>query len=531
MDSESLLQAIGRWRALDAGRVEEVRRTLLPRFRYDSRGLAAELLKRNWLTPFQINRLFVGRGSELLVGGHVLLERLGEGGMGQVFKARNWKLDRFVALKLIRKELLTNPTAVGRFYREIEATAQLDHPNLIRALDAGRTDEGLYIVMEFVDGVDLGRLVRASGPLPPERACAYVRQAALGLQHAFERGLVHRDIKPQNLLLTAAGEVIKVLDLGLARLADREPVDGATRLDLTQMGVIVGTVDFMAPEQARDPRGVDVRADLYSLGCTFCYLLTGKPPFPGGTPTEKILKHYMDPSPPLLAVPPRVRGVIHKLLAKNPEDRYQTPAELAAALAQLLDSPGQLWCSTAALEKTVPTVHLPGSGSTQEVFPNVRAGQQEAVPTATVKEPAAMPEREDSGEGIAPATAPRREPMNESQKRVLLAGFGVFFAMLVYCPWTEEKYRTLEYQGNIRVVCGNALLKLESKGTVYDWSWARPIDSIQLITYRDIHRLRLQIVLWALGVAIAFLTVGQLRQPRSPLARRSAAAERVISPA
>jgi serine/threonine protein kinase len=296
------------------------------------------------------------------------------------------------------------------------------------------------------------------------------------------------------------------------------------------MGVIVGTVDFMAPEQARDPRAVDVRADLYSLGCTFCYLLTGKPPFPGGTPTEKILKHYMDPLPPLLEVPPRVRGVIHKLLAKNPEDRYLTPAALAAALSQLLDSPGQLRCATAPLEKTVPTVHLPESAHEPEAFPKVKAGQPEVVSTAIIEDPAAMPESEENGDRIAPGTAQRREPMNESQKRVLLAGFGVFFAMLVYCPWTEEKYRTLEYQGNIRVLCGNASLKLESKGTVYDWSWARPIDSFPLFTYRDTHRLRWQIILWALGVAVAFLGVRDRFRSSCALPSRSDGLRAALNP-
>ncbi len=357
----ALVETMGQCRILDPAQVEEVR-LLLPRYAANPRGLAGELLNRDWLTPFQINRLFARRGAELLQGSYVLLERIGEGGMGQVFKARHWKLGRTVALKLIRKELLTNPTVVARFRREIETTAQLDHPNLIRAFDADQTDDGLFIVMEYVEGIDLGRLIKEQGSVPVARACDYIRQAALGLQHAYERGLVHRDIKPPNLLRANQGEVIKVLDLGLARLQETEPLLNLhTSPGLTQVGVIVGTVDFMAPEQARDSRTVDIRADLYSLGCTFVFLLTGKVPYQGGTPTEKMIRHNIDPLPPLLDVPPPVRSILHKLLAKDPHDRYQTPADLVVALEQALAHPDRLQMRRFAemLPPTVPTVRLP----------------------------------------------------------------------------------------------------------------------------------------------------------------------------
>jgi serine/threonine-protein kinase len=357
---DALVQEIGDCRALDAEQLKETRRDLLPRFTSDPRGLATALLKRHWLTPFQINRLFAGRGTELVLDNYVLLERLGEGGMGQVFKARNWKLDKVVALKLIRKDLLTNKTVVGRFEREVAATAQLDHPNIIRAYDAGRTDEGLFIVMEYVEGIDLGRLVKEKGRVPSLKACEYIRQAALGLQHAHEKGLIHRDIKPPNLLLAAQGEVIKILDLGLARIQDSTDfMDQPDQPALTQLGVIVGTVDFIAPEQARDSRTVDIRADLYSLGCTFLYLLTGRVPYPGGTPTEKLIKHALDPLPSMLDVPAAVRGIVLKLMAKKPAERYQTPAELVEALSRVLEQPERLQPRSAAtLPMTVPLVQL-----------------------------------------------------------------------------------------------------------------------------------------------------------------------------
>src|SRR5262245_19085175 len=172
----------------------------------DPRSLARELVQRGWLTPFQANLLLTGRGQELDFGSYVLLQRLGEGGMGQVFKARNWKLGKLVALKIIRKDRLTQASAVKRFFREIRAAAQLNHPNIVRAYDAGELHGACFMVMELVDGgVDLNRLVKEKGPLPPAQACECIRQAALALQHAHERGLVHRDIKPHNLLLVSGG--------------------------------------------------------------------------------------------------------------------------------------------------------------------------------------------------------------------------------------------------------------------------------------------------------------------------------------
>ena len=285
MDSvTTLVAALRQYRALADGQLDELAQKILPRFRNDARGLAGELLKRRWLTPFQINRLFTGRGATLLMDSYVLVERLGDGGMGAAFKARNWKLDVPRAIKIIRKDLLGNVTVVGRFLREIESTARLDHPNIIRVFDAGETEEGLYSVMEFIEGTDLGRLIRASGPLPVAAACDCIHQAALGLQHAREKGLIHRDLKPANLLRAEQGHVVKLLDLGLARLQEQGDgiLSGADRPALTQLGVIVGTVDFIAPEQARNSSAVDIRADLYSLGCTFYYLLTGRVPFPGG---------------------------------------------------------------------------------------------------------------------------------------------------------------------------------------------------------------------------------------------------------
>jgi tRNA A-37 threonylcarbamoyl transferase component Bud32 len=322
----------------------------------EPRALAAALLGRGWLTPYQANLLLEGRGVELLLGSYVLLERLGEGGMGAVFKARNWKLGRVVAVKLIRKESLDNPDAVRRFHREIRAAAQLDHPNIVRALDADEVGGTHLLVMEYAPGADLARLVEMHGPLPVETACDYCRQAALGLQHAHERGLVHRDVKPSNLLLTPGG-VVKVLDMGLARINSGETGDGSSTM--TRDGTVVGTVDYMAPEQAMNSHAVDGRTDLYSLGCSLYFLLAGRGPFPGGTAMEKLVKHrFEEPEAIELlrpGVPPAVAAVVRTLMGKRPEDRYPSAAAASEALAAA------------------------GRGSMPEVWPAPTAPAREAV--------------------------------------------------------------------------------------------------------------------------------------------------------
>jgi tRNA A-37 threonylcarbamoyl transferase component Bud32 len=299
--------------------------------------LARDLVGRDLLTPFQVERLFQGLGSELLLGSYVLLDKLGEGGMGAVFKARHWKLGRLVALKVIRAERLGSASAVRRFRREILAAAQLEHPHIVRALDAEQVGDVLCLVLEHVAGTDLKKRVQQHGPLPVGVACEYVRQAALGLQHAHDKGLVHRDVKPSNLLVTADHTTVKVLDLGLARL-DRPATDEPSST-MTREGMVVGTSDYMAPEQALESHTVDIRADIYSLGCTLYFLLAGQVPFPGGSMAQKLLRHQSQQPRPIeqvrAEVPPAVAAVVRKAMAKEPEERYQTPAELAAALAAI----------------------------------------------------------------------------------------------------------------------------------------------------------------------------------------------------
>jgi len=311
----------------------------------DPRPLARQLIHQGWLTPYQINQLLTGHGHELILGHYILLERLGEGGMGQVYKARHQKLGRIVALKVMRKDRMTEPDTIRRFQREVQAIAQLCHPNIVLAFDADEVHGIHFFAMEYFEGIDLNRLVRRLGALPVAKACDYIRQAACGLQHAHERGLVHRDVKPSNLLLTkghppeTATALIKILDMGLARL-DLPADDSESSQTLTQRGVIIGTADFIAPEQAMNPHGADIRCDLYSLGCTFYFLLTGRVPFAGGTPLEKLFRHRLEPARPIQElrpdVPELVAEIVARLLAKLPADRYQTPASLAEDLANVL---------------------------------------------------------------------------------------------------------------------------------------------------------------------------------------------------
>jgi serine/threonine-protein kinase len=332
------VEVLRRTPLLTPAQIDELTRDLEKRFP-DPRALARELLRRGWLTPYQINQLAHGRGPELVLGPYLLLERLGEGGMGQVFKARHQKLERVVALKVIRKERLAHPDAVRRFHREVRAAAQLSHLHVVHAYDADEVGGTHFFAMEYVEGTDLAALCKQRGPLPVREACEYVRQAALGLQHAHERGLVHRDVKPSNLLLAARDQVVKVLDMGLARLADRGGETDSTSA-LTAEGAVMGTPDYLAPEQTLDSHTVDIRADLYSLGCTLYYLLSGRVPFPGGSLGQKLIRHQLREPESVEQlrpeVPAAVAAVVRKLMAKKPEERYQTPAEAAAALAAVL---------------------------------------------------------------------------------------------------------------------------------------------------------------------------------------------------
>jgi hypothetical protein len=275
-------------------------------------------------------------------GEYDLLERLGEGGMGAVYRAQHRRLNKAVALKLIRPDLGGHPDAVPRFEREMQAVGRLDHPHVVEAQHAGEHDGRLFLVMKLLDGLDLARLVRRTGPLRPADAAEAVRQAAEGLQYVHEQGLVHRDVKPSNLMLTLASggrqplvALVKILDLGLARLAGGEGDAG-----LTQKGQTLGTVDYMAPEQQGDTAGVTIAADIYGLGGVLFFLLAGRPPFAHHrTMMDKLVAHRLERPPNLRALRPDLPNglvrVVERMLAKAPGERFAEPRAVAEALAPL----------------------------------------------------------------------------------------------------------------------------------------------------------------------------------------------------
>ena len=269
------------------------------------------------------------------LGEYRLLEKLGQGGMGAVYKARHSRLDKIVAVKILPPSAAADEQAVARFAREMKAVGRLDDPNVVKASDAGEIGGVSFLVMEYVAGQNLSELGHRLGWLPVADACEVARQAALGLQAIHKLGLVHRDIKPSNLMLTRQGQV-KILDLGLARVL-REPTPGK---EATSAGQTVGTADYMAPEQINDSHNVDIRADIYGLGCTLYKFLAGRAPFSllaNQSLLEKMTAHLRTPPPPLgperPEVPQGLDAVVQKMLAKNPAERFSTPAEVVEAIA------------------------------------------------------------------------------------------------------------------------------------------------------------------------------------------------------
>jgi serine/threonine-protein kinase len=299
------------------------------------RALGMNLVKAGFVTPYQLDALYKRQFAELRIGNYIVLDRLGAGGMGTVYKARHRRMKRVVALKVLTRDLAKDETFLQRFQREVEMIARFTHPNIVMAYDADEDAAGPYLVMEFVDGQDLASIVSRQGPLAVSAAVDAILQAARGLEYSHGQGIIHRDIKPANLLRDNAGTV-KVTDLGLARFsslaAEGLPAGGA----ITQAGGIVGTVDYMSPEQAVDSSCLDHRSDIYSLGATLYFLLAGRPPYQGTTMMGTLLKHRDEPIPSLTGaakdVPAALDAVFRRMMAKAPTDRFQSMTEVVRTL-------------------------------------------------------------------------------------------------------------------------------------------------------------------------------------------------------
>jgi len=299
-------------------------------------GLSRALVKAGYLTPYQAAAVYQNKSRGLLIGNYLILDKIGQGGMGVVFKARHRKLGRLGALKILPPSFTRDRGAVTRFRREFEAAARLKHVNLVAAFEADE-DRGVhFLVMDYVVGINLDRFVGEQGPLPVPQAVDYLIQSARGLEAAHEKGIIHRDIKPGNLMLDRAGTV-RVLDLGLARIVDASnPFSKTVSGRLTQSGTYMGSIDYMAPEQAEDAHSADHRADIYSLGCTFFFLLTGQAPFSGPSTLKRMVAHQEHPAPSLLAIRPEVSPALEaayqRMMAKRPEDRPASMTEVIMLL-------------------------------------------------------------------------------------------------------------------------------------------------------------------------------------------------------
>ena len=300
--------------------------------------IAAAMVESGVLTEWQSEKLLAGKHKGFMLGKYKLLRHLGKGGMSQVYLAEHMLMKRKVAIKVLPSNRVEDSTYLERFRTEARAAAKLDDPNIVRVYDIDNDGKTHYIVMEFVDGRDLHVLVKEEGPLGYERAADYIAQVARGIAHAHAMGLVHRDIKPANCMVTKH-EVVKLLDMGLARLIDDE-----ASLTLENNENVLGTADYLAPEQALNSHKADARADIYSLGCTLYFLLTGHPPFPEGTISERLLKHQVEQAPSIFKERPDAPSILvnicNRMMAKRADERYQTAGEVSEKLTEWLADRG-----------------------------------------------------------------------------------------------------------------------------------------------------------------------------------------------
>jgi serine/threonine protein kinase len=384
------------------------------------RAFADSLVRRGLLTPFQAGLVLAGkwRGFQIAGGKYRLLQLLGVGGMGKVYLCEHVRMKRLVALKFLPAEHLRDQSALERFNREAVAAAALNHPNIVRAFDIDQDGDLHFLVMEYVDGASLHDIVSRQGPLDITRACHYTSQAALGLQHAHEAGWVHRDIKPGNLLLDRTGTV-KILDMGLARFFRGPQGDGLT--EKYDSNSVLGTADYLAPEQAVNSTEVDIRADMYSLGATLYFLLTGRAPFESGTVAEKLLAHQLREPDPVSQIRPEVpkslEVVLRKMMAKKPVHRYQAPIAVVEAL--------QPW--TQVPIEPPSDEEMPRLCCALESYASTGAGPTSGFHHSTARMP--RPQPGSTGHGLGNGHAGKFGPHRRPERRPLKVAGGVVLGL------------------------------------------------------------------------------------------------------
>jgi serine/threonine-protein kinase len=365
--------------------------------------MAHELVHEGTLTKFQARRLLIGKKG-LTFGRYTLLDQVGRGSRGHVYKARHRLMDRLVALKVYRPTDELSGTSLSRFFREMKIVGMLDHRNVVRAIDADVHEGCPYIVMEYLDGTDLDQVLVRRGPLPPEEVIDDMAQALRGLAHAHEKGVIHRDVKPTNLFLVNTG-IVKVLDLGMGELVGMTGLPG--NIFDTDEGIVVGTTDFIAPEQVKD-EPIDARADLFSVGCTMYRLLTGTYAFPGDTREHRLVKRIREPHVPITHVrpdlSPRLIAIIDRLLAARPEDRFDSAALAAEALEALIPQAGR--------SEGDPSAGTGGTGPRADAV--TLTVKPDAMPDWSSVESALRPTAHGSREG--PRLVERHEPKPPSAK-------------------------------------------------------------------------------------------------------------------
>ncbi len=333
---EQFLELAQRSTLVDAAAIKKavasVRDALTGDLPEDPEQIADLMVQQGELTRWQADMLLRGKHKGFQLGKYRLLGHLGTGGMSRVYLAEHTLMRRQVAVKVLPRRLVSDSSYLGRFRREAEAAAQLDHPNIVRAFDIDHEGDVHYFVMEYIEGRDFLQIVKDQGPLEYRQAADYIAQAAAGLQHAHDAGLIHRDVKPGNCLVDGK-QTVKLLDMGLAKFSE----DKGPSLTLMHDENVLGTADYLAPEQARNSHTVDSRADIYSLGCTFYFLLTGRPPFAEGTLSERLVKHQTQPPPSIREtredVPQTLVRVCERMMAKSAAQRFQTARKWAMSSA------------------------------------------------------------------------------------------------------------------------------------------------------------------------------------------------------